>query len=132
MTRDPEAELRSEMAKPLCDYDGCGPTVDEFDPWSLFPVYGSYCAGFDQCAIDVLTEIATGEKRRHDLGAEMFREMICVLEWCEYGTSPRYCFPEPWFKEMLPALIEKWISYYRASWGEDYQPGTAMEKEAGG
>ena len=127
MKDNPETALRAEMAKPFCNYDGRGPTIDEFDPWSLFPVYGSYSADFDQCAIDVLTEIATGKKHRHDIGAEMFREMICVLEWCDYGSSPRYCFPDPWFKEILPALIEKWIGYYKASWGEEYLPGPEME-----
>lgn len=93
---------------------------DVFDPWDIFPaVYGTYCSSFDQCAIDVLSEIVNGKRVREDLGADMLREMLCTADLCSYGTSPRVCFPSTQFKELLPELIEKWITYEKISWGED-------------
>lgn len=91
-----------------------------FDPWRLFPcVYGSYGGDFDRCAIEVLQEVEKGEKRRDDLGAEMFREMLCTSHLCDYGTSPRVCFPTEHFRPLLPTLIEKWKAYSLIQWGED-------------
>lgn len=95
-------------------------SVEHFAPWDLCPaVYGSYDSEFDACAIEVLTEIQGGIKVRSDLGAEMFREMLCVANLCEYGTSPRVCFPTLGFKDHLPELLSKWISYANVMWGVD-------------
>lgn len=92
-------------------------TNEDFDPWTLFPsVYGTYSSDFDQCAIDVLGEINSGEKVRDDLGAEMFREMLCTSNLCNYGTSPRVCFPTPSFKKILPDLLDRWKVYSKNQW----------------
>jgi len=88
-----------------------------FDPWGLFPLYGSYSGDFDECALDVLRELASGKKLRDDLAAEMFREILCYMNLCAYGTSPRVCFPTSAFKELLPDLIEKWQAYSDLQWG---------------
>lgn len=93
-----------------------------FDPWAIFPVFGGYSSDFDECAIDVLTEILTGEKKRHDLGAEMFREMLCHLDLCDYGTSPRYCFATPEFKPLVSDLIEKWRRHSAIVWADPLEP----------
>ena len=94
-----------------------------FDPWNLFPaLYGSYCGSFDRCALDVLRELRDGEKRRDDLGAEMFREMLCTSDLCSYGTSPRVCFPNTKFEELLPELIDKWRAYSMRRWGDGWDP----------
>jgi hypothetical protein len=94
-------------------------SIHDFDPWDIFPaLYGSYDSDFDDCAIDVLTELRDGEKRRDDLGAEMLREMLCVANLCDYGTSPRFCFPTSEFKALLPELIDKWCSYRNQHWAE--------------
>lgn len=69
------------------------------------------------CAIEVLTEIRDREKKRHDLGAEMIREMLCTSGLCDYGTSPRVCFPDRGFEALLPSLIEKWTAFSEAHWG---------------
>lgn len=91
-----------------------------FDPWDLFPqIYGSYDSEFDKCAIEVLSEIHKRKKVRSDLGAEMFREMLCTADFCDYGTSPRSCFSTSPFAEMLPTLIEKWKAYSLINWGMD-------------
>lgn len=89
-----------------------------FDPWDLFPsLYGSYSSEFDDCVIEVLRELQTGVKKRFDLASEMVREMLCIEELCEYGTSPRQCFPTQDFREMLPDLLDRWERYYELQWG---------------
>lgn len=115
--RDAEARLRAELAKPIDIYEVCD-ADDAFNPWSLFPaVYGSYSSDFDERAIDVLREILNQDKKRTDLGAEMFREMLCVADLCDYGTSPRVCF---WAcgidKSLLPQLIGKWAGWSALRW----------------
>lgn len=90
-----------------------------FDPWPMFNLYGSYSGDFDECAIDILDELQSGDKKRHDLGAEMFRELLCNLDLCEYGTSPRVCFPTREFRELLPTLVEKWKAYSAVQWNSD-------------
>jgi hypothetical protein len=94
--------------------------VGEFDPWDLFPsLYGSYDGDFDKLAIEVLEDIQNGTHKRRDLAARMFREMLCTADLCDYGTSPRGCFPNPGFKSLLPELLEKWRAYSLIAWGED-------------
>lgn len=113
--------LLSHLQKPFeapARADGCVYSDDEFDPWALFPgIFGGYSSDFDKCAIDVLTELRDKTKRRTDLGAEMFREMLCVQEFCDYGTSPRGCF---WQLDcdLLDQLIAKWQTWSEAAWKE--------------
>ena len=115
--REAGEKLAALLALPL--NDGCMSDGEYFDPWSLFPaLYGTYCGSFDKSAIEVLTELAKGEWKRSDLGAEMFREMLCTAHLCDYGSSPRVCFPTREFRELLPAFIEKWKAYSLAHWGE--------------
>lgn len=95
-----------------------------FDPWDIFPVYGSYSSDFDECALDVLRELRDRAKVRDDLGAEMFREMLCKQELCNYGTSPRVCFPSERFRHLLPEFIEKWQAYAELQWGSDFPTPT--------
>lgn len=90
-----------------------------FDPWPMFQLYGSYSSDFDECATEVLEEILSGEKNRDDLAAEMFREMLCKLHLCDYGTSPRVCFPTSEFRALLPGFIEKWKAYSKLQWEAD-------------
>lgn len=101
----------------------------EFDPWQLFSsVYGSYDSGFDKLAIEVLEDVQNGTHTRQDLASRMFREMLCTAHLCDYGTSPRVCFPNAEFKTLLPELIEKWRAYSMIAWGED----VTKHKEASG
>lgn len=134
---DAAKKVQKAMAKPLPTYR-CGDEdkawangetmatllmvgdADAFDPWEdLFPaIYGSYSSDFDECAIDVLKEVLSGKKVRDDLGAEMFREMLCRADLCGYGTSPRVCFPTGAFRPLLPVLIEKWTAYSAVAWAD--------------
>ena len=123
--REAGERLAAILALPMPegrDFIGCD---GEFDPWKVFPaLYGSYCSDFDVCAVEVLCEIRDGEKKRHDLGAEMLREMLCVSNLCSYGTSPRVCFPTQQFSELLPSLIDKWRIYAALQWGDGWYEDT--------
>jgi len=117
--REAVERLESALALPVPAYkEDMG--SDVFDPWELFPaLYGSYSSDFDKCAIEVLQEILASEKKRDDLGAEMFREMLCTAGFCEYGTSPRVCFCIGGVEKLLPQLIEAWRAYSLIHWGAD-------------
>lgn len=109
-------EVRRILARP--DAEREMQSVDDFDPWDIFPaVYGSYSSDFDDCALQVLRELRDDIwPRRDDLGAQMLREMLCVAGLCDYGTSPRGCFPTTDFKPLLPELIERWEGYAKRHW----------------
>ena len=118
--REAADKLQSIMARPMPkDLYDCM-SIDMFNPWEMFPfVYGHYSGDFDRCAIEVLEELACGRNMRSDLGAEMFREMLCTSGLCSYGTSPRACFPNQRFRGMLPEFIAKWREHSLLLWGED-------------
>ena len=114
--------LDALMALPMPDPQNPQDYDKEFDPWNLFPfLYGSYSSEFDDLAIEVLSNLRDGfpDHMRRDLAAEMFREMLCTAHLCDYGTSPRVCFPTQGFKTRLPALIEKWTEYRRLKWDDE-------------
>lgn len=111
-------DLKSLLLKPV-EKDV---SVDSFDPWEPFELYGSYSSSFDDMAIRVLTDIHNREFNNHNLADEMFREMLCILDFCDYGTSPRTCFPTGDFEALLPEYIEKWKAYYKAQWDEEWEP----------
>ena len=119
-------KLRAELDKPLADerHMMCDET---FDPWSLFPaVYGTYSDDFDWAMLDVLRAlqfVANGNwnaafemQRKETLAHQIFREMLCTAELCEYGSSPRECFATSKFAELLPSLIEKWAAFSAIGW----------------
>lgn len=128
-----EARLRAVLDKPWDAPprdDGIFYQDDNFNPWDLFDcVYGSYSSTFDDCAIDVLTEIRDSKKIRYDLGAEMFREMLCTQDFCEYGSSPRVCF---WNLDpaLLVRLLDRWTEYRDREWHADEQPNAHRRKDS--
>lgn len=114
-------ELKRQLAKPVCRQDDFQ-SADHFDPWEAFPcLYGSYSSEFDDMAILVLNNLINrtfGRNGGEGLAHEMFREMLCTADLCDYGTSPRGCFPVAGFAEILPALLEKWREHARVSWAD--------------
>lgn len=117
--REAADRVRGLLSLPMPEASDMLGTEGEFDPWDLFPcLYGSYSGEFDKLAIEVLCELRDKTIRRGDLAAEMFREMLCNADLCEYGTSPRVCFATSYFAEVLPALIERWRAYAELAWGE--------------
>lgn len=113
------AKVLAALSLPIApERDYCG-AEGYFDPWELFPsLYGSYSSAFDDMAIKVLENLRDGEFDGEGLAHEMFREILCTSTFCDYGTSPRVCFPNRDFHKMLPRLIEKWREYCKVWWGE--------------
>lgn len=93
--------------------------VNMFDPQEVFPCfYWTYSSAFDQMAIEVLECIRDrGDWTTQPLSHEMFREVLCRMDFCDYGSSPRGCFwrLEP---ELLDALIAKFKEHLDVFWGE--------------
>jgi hypothetical protein len=85
---------------------GC--VEDQFDPWEDLGLLGCYSSEFDDLAIAVLADMRDNDFREGRLAGEMFRELLCVKGLCEYGTSPRCCWPFGAFRDALPAIIQKW------------------------
>lgn len=114
---DTATTLTSILDLPPVEPDGLYNEGECFDPWHLFPsLYGSYSSAFDDMAIEVLSDIQGGTHNRSDLASEMFREMLCTAGLCDYGTSPRVCFPTPEFAKLLPRLIARWKEYAQIMW----------------
>lgn len=118
LNRAAAARVREILDRPDPDHRELR-SCDDFDPWDIFPsLYGSYDSAFDECAIEVLCEIRDGRRQRQDLAADMIREMLCTADLCDYGTSPRHCFPTVEFRALLPELINRWQAYSKLSWEE--------------
>lgn len=115
--------IEDMLARPAVPPAGEGVAAGEhFYPWELFPsVYGVYDSAFDDLAIAVLESIRDKTRmRRDDLASDVFREMLCVAGLCDYGTSPRYCFPTSSFAPMLHSLIERWREYRALRWRHEH------------
>lgn len=126
--REAVENLQALLALPLPE-DEHDQHNGTFDPWRLFPcLYGSYSGDFDRCAIEVLTELVERKCVRDDLGAHMFREMLCTAHLCDYGTSPRVCFPTERFRPLVQTLLEKWKAYSLIVWGDDVCAGDGGEE----
>lgn len=96
---------------------------DYWDPWDALGIgCASYNSGIDQNAINVLCGIrdklfCDDIAERYGMSAlhvELFQSIFCSADWCEYGTSPRGCFPED--REGFPALIAAWEAYFKRRW----------------
>lgn len=63
-----------------------------------------------------VTDIAkkTGLSESH---VELYQYIFCSAGWCDYGTSPRGCFPDHSID--FDELVRKWETYYRLRWGEE-------------
>ena len=108
--------IRSEILKPAAN-PRVSSSDEIFNPWEPFTLlYGSYSSAFDEMAIQVLVDLVEPKYQVESLAHEMFREMLCCLDLCEYGTSPRACFARTEFKEILPQLIDKWKQYCVETW----------------
>lgn len=90
--------------------------LERIDPWNIFPVYGSYSSEFDDVALKTLENLLAGTFEDKGVEYEIFREILCKKNLCDYGTSPRVCFPTTQFKEQLPKYITKWKQYYKTQW----------------
>jgi hypothetical protein len=98
-----------------------------WDPWIALDIHcASYSGAVDQDALNVLRLIGgpefiycTGIAERLGLSAshvELLQSIFCSADWCDYGTSPRGCFPTD--RDGFPALIAAFEVYYERQWGE--------------
>lgn len=116
--KDAAKRVEAILALPDLPSEELYPSDEYFEPWALFPsVYGSYSGRFDDLAIAVLEDILHNTHICDGLANEIFREMLCTSDLCDYGTSPRTCFATPEFKLLLPELITKWKKYADIKWG---------------
>lgn len=98
--------------------DDCG-CEGVFDPWEIFPCFfGHYSSDFDEMALLTLRNIRDRKYEGEGLAHQMFREYLCRSELCDYGTSPRVCFPTTAFEKLLPDLIDKWQAFSDVQWGD--------------
>ncbi len=123
--KDACARVAAILDRPLAD-DPEMQSCEDFDPWEIVPgLYGTYSSDFDDMAIKVLENLELAQQRRWDeqdwesegLAHQMFREMLCNADLCDYGTSPRTCFATSGFGELLPRLLERWKEWRELRWG---------------
>lgn len=114
--------------------DGDGPY---WDPWEVIAIpAGGYSSSVDLDAIYVLRAIRDGVASGKSGGdyknyvtdiskrtgmseshVELWQYIFCSANWCDYGTSPRGCFPADGLQ--FDALITAWEAYYLRRWKED-------------
>lgn len=121
--RQAAEQLAELLARPIAPSAEMVGAFDEktnkpkyFDPWDILPIYGSYSSDFDNIALEVLNSMLSGEYKEETLAHEMFREMLCYKNLCDYGTSPRVCFPTTQFEKLLQDYIDKWKQHYKLVW----------------
>lgn len=111
----------SEIIKPNAE-DEIG---EYWDPWDALGLSCcSYNSELDRAAIEVLRLLAgddfvycTDIAERTGLSplmVEMLQGIFCSANWCEYGTSPRGCWPID--REGFSALVTAWEAYYQRHW----------------
>lgn len=114
--REAAERLQAILARP--DRQRDFPLEDEFDPWDIFPcLLGCYSKAFDDLAIEVLEAVRDKRIESESLAHQMFREILCTAELCDYGSSPRACFATAEFEQLLPVLIDRWKVYRHLQWG---------------
>lgn len=96
-----------------------------WEPWDALGLQCvSYNSEIDRGAIAVLRGIKgrlycdaiaekTGMAPAH---VELLQSIFCSANWCEYGTSPRGCWPID--RDYFHLLIGAWEAYYERKWGE--------------
>jgi hypothetical protein len=113
--------LAAELEKPLPE-DEHNQHIGTFDPWGLFPgTVGSYSSEIDRRAIQCLINVRDRETSPSDFD-ELFRNMLCGQDYCDYGTSPRFCFPTMKCEPLWNTLINKWRAHYAVTWPESPTP----------
>lgn len=121
MSRDMEAaqRIRDLMAKPDAE-DWEYENDENFCRWDVIPsIYGGYDVEFDRVMLVLLRDLRDGtfKSQRFGLATDILREMLCVQDLCDYGSSPRVCFPTREFEEILPELIARWEAQAQRDWG---------------
>lgn len=98
-----------------------------WDPWSALGIScASYSSQIDADAIHILKAIAS-RQFNSDIAVmlglpeqyvELLQSIFCSAGWCDYGTSPRGCFPAMDWNE-FQAIISAWEAYYDRQWNNE-------------
>lgn len=109
-----------------------------WDPWEAIHIpSGGYSGQVDIDAIKILRAIRDGVLSGRSGGeygnystkiakstglsdhhVELWQYIFCSAGWCDYGTSPRGCFPD--LEIDFDGLIAAWESYYERHWGQKW------------
>ena len=112
--------LIAELAKPVEDL--CH--TESFDPWGevIRGIYGSYASTSDAMmirALEAVRDRKTGEfMDEHGFVAEFMLYVLAGQQFLNYGTSPRFGWPDESIADLWQPLIDKWREYYLIQWGE--------------
>lgn len=105
-------------------HDIDGNPVGIWDMWEALGVpNGGYSSAVDLDVIKVMICIRDkmyGPDIAAKLGmsnshVELIQYMLCSVDWCEYGSSPRGCFPNG--QENFERLLKACEDYYVHQWG---------------
>lgn len=125
MTQKKPSPTPAEIFKP--NSYNCELDKEVWSPWDALGIHlGGYSAATDTDAINVLQGIqdklyCDKIAERYNMApshVELLQYIFCSANWCEYGTSPRGCFPDYsiWGDDGLKPAIEKWKEYYFETW----------------
>lgn len=118
---DIRAKFEAALAKPLPE-DGQSVHTEVFDPWAdiIEGIYGSYSSESDELMIDALKAVRDKAHSefmgRWGFAGEFALYVLAGHGFTEYGTSPRYAWPEPQVADLWQALIDKWEAYAKIVW----------------
>lgn len=121
--RSTRARIVTALAKRLpTDDQDIGDDV--FDPWGdVFDgISGGYSSQSDAIAIEALE--AARDRTTFDFisrvgfAGEFMLYVLAGHGMVNYGTSPRGCWPDETIADLWQSLIDKWLAYYVAYWGE--------------
>lgn len=109
----------SDLAAAMHDFEESG----GHSPWEALGLnYAGYSSEQDRQAIAIMECIGDGMfcndiARKLGLSpdhVELWQYIFCSADWCEYGTSPRGCWPID--KERWASEIENWRRYQEVAW----------------
>lgn len=117
-------DIKVALLKPIQGEGDYGDYHDFFNPWDdVFPMFmGVYNSCFNTVAIDLMTKLrdrSFESPKENELAYQMLQEILCQMDLCTYGGSPRGSWAEPDFLEILPALVAKWREYAHVAWEDD-------------
>lgn len=109
--------VEAALAKPSPEIRDDIGDVAFFDPWAdvIHGIYGDYSSESDDLMIAALKAVrdsTTGEfMKARGFAGELALYVLAGHGLTEYGTSPRYGWPDPRIKDLWQPLIDKWEAY---------------------
>lgn len=109
-----------------------------YDPWEALGLLSAYDSEMDRDAIYVLEGILIGGGCSNiaaaiglsDSHVQLLQHVFCRAGWADYGTAPRYCYPNHEEAVSIEDRIANWRRYYAVEWREDLAPTPQPVREA--